>query len=226
MQELQSLPDWFANIESADGAFAVDRKHRIISWSASAQRLLGYDADEVLGKPCYEMVAGRDGRNLSFCRKNCPVLENAKRGRATPDYDVQVSAKDGEVTWLNMSILLCSSDHGNSDVALHIFRDVTSRRRLEKRAETAIAAMRQLLNEEDASGGVPQDPAPTPRPQLTKREQEVLRLLACALTTKEIAESMGVSAITARNHVTNLLAKMGARNRLQAVIYASQQNLS
>lgn len=226
MQELESLPDWYSHIESADGAFAVDRKQRIVSWSASAQRLLGYSAEEVLGRPCYEMVAGRDGRNQSFCRKNCPVAENAKRGRATPDYDVQVSAKDGESTWLNMSILLCPSDHGSSDVALHIFRDVTRRRKLEKRAETAITAMRQLLNEEDASGGASHDPAPIPRPQLTKREQEVLRLLACGLTTKEIAESMGVSAITARNHVTNLLAKLGARNRLQAVIYASQQNLS
>jgi DNA-binding NarL/FixJ family response regulator len=56
--------------------------------------------------------------------------------------------------------------------------------------------------------------------ELTPREAEVLALIAAGLTNSEIAERLVVSAATVKSHVNHIFAKIGARDRAQAVVYA------
>jgi DNA-binding NarL/FixJ family response regulator len=58
--------------------------------------------------------------------------------------------------------------------------------------------------------------------RLTEREREVLAALADGLSDKAIARRLGVSDKTARGHVMNLLGKLGAESRLQAVVLAAR----
>lgn len=61
--------------------------------------------------------------------------------------------------------------------------------------------------------------------ELTERETEVLTLLAKGRTNAEIAEQLIVSQATAKTHVSNVLGKVGVRDRVQAVIFAYESGL-
>jgi DNA-binding NarL/FixJ family response regulator len=60
---------------------------------------------------------------------------------------------------------------------------------------------------------------------LTEREMEVLQLIATGATNREIAEALVVSEGTVKNHVSNILSRLGLRDRTQAAIFARENNL-
>jgi len=59
--------------------------------------------------------------------------------------------------------------------------------------------------------------------ELTPREQEILQLIAQGASNREIAQSLYLAEKTVRNHVTNILSRLGLRDRTQAAIVALQQ---
>jgi DNA-binding CsgD family transcriptional regulator len=68
---------------------------------------------------------------------------------------------------------------------------------------------------------LPADAEPMPpRPRLTRRQAEVLELLANGASTQEIASRLGVADATARNHVRLLLRELGVHTRIEAVVAA------
>jgi DNA-binding NarL/FixJ family response regulator len=70
-------------------------------------------------------------------------------------------------------------------------------------------------------------PAPASLPDnLTAREIEVLRLIAAGLSNGEIAAALVVSGATVKTHVNRIFAKIGARDRAQAVRYAFERGIS
>lgn len=70
------------------------------------------------------------------------------------------------------------------------------------------------------------NPGASEREQLTEREREVLQLLAQGLPNKVIAARLGIRERTAKFHVSTIMAKLGATNRLEAVRLAVQQGLA
>ena len=103
------------------------------------------------------------------------------------------------------------------------------------RAVHAAAAHQSLLDPVvqakllDAVGAAAPAPAAAPRPlpdDLTPREAEVLSLIARGLSNREIAAHLVVSEATVKTHVNHVFAKIGARDRAQAVHYAYTHDLA
>lgn len=63
---------------------------------------------------------------------------------------------------------------------------------------------------------------PDPFPELTAREKEVLELLAQGCGNQQLARRLFISPKTVRNHVANVLAKIGAPDRAQAIVTARE----
>lgn len=96
----------------------------------------------------------------------------------------------------------------------------------------AVAAGEALLSPAVTKRLVDQFVATTSRPEfsdryefLTDREKEVLSLVAEGLSNQEIADRLFVSFSTAKTHVSNVLTKLGLRDRVHAVIFAYQHGL-
>jgi DNA-binding NarL/FixJ family response regulator len=62
-----------------------------------------------------------------------------------------------------------------------------------------------------------EEPPRPAHPDLTARQTEVLRLLARGLSTRQIAAELHLSAETVRNHIRDLLRRLGVHSRLEAV---------
>ncbi len=107
----------------------------------------------------------------------------------------------------------------------YLLKDVTSDRLVE--ALLAAARGESVLQPSVAARVVarfaelPDDVPPRPQPlvvPLSDRELEVLRLLADGGSNREIAAALFLAEGTVKNHVTNVLAKLGARDRTQAAL--------
>lgn len=84
-------------------------------------------------------------------------------------------------------------------------------------ASKLFANVRQLLRHRDIVAGR--------RPTLTGREVEVLQLVAQGMTSREIGEKLFISENTVKNHVRNILDKLGLHSRSEAVMYALREDL-
>jgi DNA-binding NarL/FixJ family response regulator len=116
----------------------------------------------------------------------------------------------------------------------YLLKDVSSARLVE--AILAAARDESVLQPSVAAKVVarfaqlPVDSAPQPQPQplvvpLSERELDVIRLLADGRSNREIAATLFLAEGTVKNHVTNVLAKLGARDRTQAALRARELGL-
>jgi PAS domain S-box-containing protein len=192
---------------AGDGVLVTSPDGRAVLWNRAAERLLGWTRAEALGRSSCELLDAGVNNGRPVCGDACLVTQAGLKGDNVESFDVQTKTKVGRAIRLNISTLSLNGTVPNGGpIAIHLFREVAPR---------------------------PQAPTASPKPPeangaanpLTARELEVLRLLATGANTRTAAERLAVSPATVRNHVQNLLGKLGVHSRLQAVAYGRTHGL-
>lgn len=196
---------------AGDGVFAVGPKGQVMLWNRSAEKILGWSEAEVMGRPCCEIFTGLDSRGNRLCYQGCHVMSLVKLGEPVQHFDMQTRTKAGRPVWLNFSILEAPGGSASRSLTIHFFRDVTASKELLR-----------VVSERLQSPAAPRADTET---VLSRRELEILRLMAGGANTKALAERLNVSPATIRNHAQNIFAKLGVHSRLEAVAYANQNRL-
>ena len=202
------IPWWRGLAAAADGAFAMMSDGRITLWNPTAERITGYMGAEVLGRRCCDVFAGRDSGGEPLCSSNCRLLTLIKSGQPVQSFDLQTSSKGGRPIWLNMSTVVLPDGDTRGGRGIRMFRDVTA-------VKDLLALIRNRLV------GIPTERDRIGR--LTRRETEVLGLMASGASNRALAERLHVSPATVRNHTHNIFEKLGVQNRLAAVTLALRQ---
>jgi DNA-binding NarL/FixJ family response regulator len=153
------------------------------------------------------------------------IAIQAEKDDILPNKDVYAHTSTGEGRWLNVTTFVYPvKDKAIGQVIVHLFRDATEEKDHQHFVSQVLAASEQLQKDDDLRV-IPVAPSEDQPYGLTAREQQVLGLLAQGEGTDEIADTLVVSPATVRNHVQNLLNKLGVHSRLEAVAHAYQHGL-
>jgi PAS domain S-box-containing protein len=201
---------------TADGCFVIDAEGRIVLWNRAAEKILGWPSAAVVGRRCCDVLVAMDDAGNRLCYEGCHVRNLVALEEPVQSFDMRTRTRAGRAVWLNVSILPLAADGrggGARRGMVHLFRDVTATKEL------------LTLVHERLAG-----PSPAAEPggagaSLSRRELDVLRLLAQGRDTTAIAEQLRVSRATIRNHVQNIFGKLGVHSRLEAVAYATKHRL-
>jgi PAS domain S-box-containing protein len=199
---------------TADGVCAVGTGGKIVVWNRAAEKMLGYTPRDVIGRPCCDVFVGRDATGNRLCYQGCHVITLVRRGEPVQHFEMASRTKAGKPIWLDISIVVVPGTRPDLSTTVHLFRDVTVAHEIE-------TLVRQRLAEATPA---PADGA-SPDVQLTRRELQILRLIAAGAGTRPMAEKLNVSLATIRNHVQNILEKLGVHSRLEAAAYAARHGL-
>ncbi|MBI1822265.1 MAG: response regulator transcription factor [Nitrospirae bacterium] len=136
-----------------------------------------------------------------------------------------MTTKAGHQVWLNVSILLVPGPGRKAPIIIHQFRPVSGPERVEGLVEQVASRVLEVLKVRGRVPGADQASSATKMSVLTRRETEILRLMAQCLGTKEIADRLCISYSTVRLHIQHILEKLQVHSKVEAVALAFQQNL-
>lgn len=202
---------------TADPAFAVNTEGIIVAWNRGAEEALGVSARRALGKRCGTLLCGTD-EGGAVCVEDCIVQQSLRSRRPVRGFDLQLRTRKGK-RWFSCSLIITGSEE-NHPVAVYVLRSSDSQKRLEQ-------AVRHYV--ESASGPEPRKLRAghmlAVQSRLTRRQMEVLKLMAGGVTTARIAAHLRVSRFTVNNHIQQILRRLGAHTRLEAVRRAEAAGL-
>jgi len=184
-----------------DAVFAIDDTRRIVyrnkAFDDMFQRAAGSSR-----RRCYEVICGRTLEGKNFCNPDCPVGKSLLDGQAVENFDLAVLRDDGQSQWLSVGAIPASKT-SEKTVAIFTLRPIRV---------TGI------------SPRPVRDDRPYPDIALTRRERQILELLAQGLNARTLVWHLHIKYVTARNHIQHIYEKLGVHNRAEAVSYAFRRS--
>jgi PAS domain S-box-containing protein len=206
---------------TADGVYSVTESGEICSWNASAERLLGYSAGEVLGRNIDDVFRARDGLGTDALAGGAEAAtrRSGEASAGIPNFDLEVSHGSGRRMWVNVATIVFDNHRTGRRLFIRIIHDISHRRRKEELFARVLEVARQVVSLEDDVA----DHAPVEA--LSDQERRILTMFAEGMNPAAIARKLSISAQTLRNHLHHINRKLRTHNRLEAVTHAQRRGL-
>ena len=211
----------FALLSSAAfGAYAVSVDRTILFWNRSAERILGYSSQEVLGRLCYEVMSGpAPGLCVPECEDGCPSVKSLQDGRMPRQASINVISAAGERKSVSVVPMIVG---GIGEDPYYFICAFTEEPTL---GQPDGGFTQASPGRQDSELGVGEGASVGSRAagrvrRLTARELEVLRLVSMGWETRRIAGELNISPHTVLNHIRHFRRKLDAPTKLDAVVTA------
>ena len=193
-----------ALVESAFEGIIISRAGKILEANESFARMFGYELPEVIGLSPVEMTTPESAEL---------ILNNVQSGFEKP-YEITGIRKDGAT--FSIEVIGKNCVYQDREARITALRDIT---------ESKLAEEARQQAREELEGRVEHQILRRNPYGLTFRELTVLHLVAAGKSDKEIGIDLGISPLTARKHLSNILTKMGAASRTEAVARGLREGL-
>ncbi len=182
---------------SGDALMTFGPDQRVQSWNETMERFTGVPAEDAVGRICWEVLGAVDECGEIVCHAGCSQIRLARQGWPIPSRRLLIRTSEGRKLATMSTVVMVGLDGG--PICLHLFRNGP------------------VVLEHEA------EPEPTVR--LTKRQRQVLELLAEGEPAKVVATRLGIREVTARNHIRAILLELGCHSQLAAVAEARRRRL-
>ncbi len=206
---------------TVDGVFAVNGQQKIIFWNPGCAQLFGTLANEALGRPCCEVVRGKDPKGQPFCGGGCCMTRLTHGENIQESFPLRICRDDGDELRLSVNIVLVPSRYKDRWTCVHLLHrgeNIDTLDVLEYNSSRhRTGRNRNIKNNHHSSAAADLS--------LTAREYEVLQLLSEGLAVSIISDLLNISKVTVRNHLQHIQAKLGVHSQVETVAYAYRHNL-
>lgn len=108
----------------SDGIIELNEELRIVGFNLAAEELTGWKAEYVLNKKCFDVFQGVDGEGKKICTpETCRLAECFCRNGAPPEYEMEVTLKDGVTRYFHFHSVICRKDEKKS--AIMVIKDIS-----------------------------------------------------------------------------------------------------
>jgi PAS domain S-box-containing protein len=129
---------------AGEGIFGVDTQERVTFFNMAAEKLLGYGADEVMGKEIHSLIHHSYADGAPYLRENCPMVHAVAHGEQRDVVDEVLWRKDGSWFLSEYSVMGTFDDNGAIDGAVVVIRDITARKSSEEELNRRMADLERF----------------------------------------------------------------------------------
>jgi len=199
----------------------LDRDFRILWVNNARAKIHQRNLREMFGKFCYEM----------FQRKNepcpeCPVKVAFASGKPCV-MERWVDLPDGSRRWGEVRAYPIFNRSGYVGYAIEIAVDITEKKLGIERQKRYVESLEKTLKEitQKKIQALLEYQSRKIETDLTKREIEILSLMAKGISNNGIAKILRISGNTVKSHTMHIFSKLGVRDRTQAAVWATRRRL-
>ncbi len=103
----------------ADGVFTVDLQYNVTSFNRAAERITGFRAEEVIGRPCHTVFRS------TICRGDCPLKVSVRTGQPVMSCEIEVFDRSNQLKPISVSTALLRDSDGRITGGVETFRDLS-----------------------------------------------------------------------------------------------------